>query len=171
MDYKKDTYVDPDNIDREILEHGQRYMEYAEAAAEADEEKNLAQQRTKLIRSRVAREVRRKPKKYGLDGYPPTVVEKMVKDIVETHPKVIKVDRQYYEVSKRASILASAAHAMGSYKKNSIQKYAEMVLRGFFSEPRLQLESDDYANLMRDKGRSKEMSIKQRKLTRKKRRK
>jgi hypothetical protein len=167
MDYKRDSVVDKNKIDKEILEHGQRYMDYAEASAEAEEEKSLAKQRAGLMRAKVTKEIRSKPNKYKLKDYPPTVVEKLIKDLVELDPRVKKADRKHFRAIKNASILASAAHTMGSYKKQSIQLYAEMTLRGFFSEPRIKLDSEDYAKVWKKKKR--ERSIKQRKLLRKRR--
>ena len=94
----------------------------------------------------------------------------LIKDIVETHPRVKKADKAYYAAVKSSSILSSAAHAMGSYKKNSLQLYAQMMLAGFFAEPKIKLDSEDYAAVMRKKKNkvSRKMGMEQRKLLKRK---
>ena len=95
MDYKEDAVLDTDNFDEEIERHGQRYMEYVERSAEAEFDKSVAKQRTVIVRAEIARKIRRNPKKYGLDGFPPTVVEKMLKDTVERNKEVKRAFKNF----------------------------------------------------------------------------
>lgn len=146
IDYRRDLDIDIDDLLDEWKMHGHRYMDYVEANAQAEFEKNIAKQAAGIARSDAARDIRRNPQKYGVDGRP---TDKTVKDLVECHPDVVKADRRYFNAVKNEKIIDRAAHTVGSYRKTALENILFIIMQGVHSRPRVRVRHEDVSQMQR----------------------
>ena len=128
LDYNEDLEIDGENLELEWHRHGHMFMKYVEVAALIEEEKNNAKAATQVVRSGIAKEIRRRPRKFGFDSKP---TDKAIKDVVEAHGDTIAADKRLFSLIRKEVIFSKAMHAMGSYRKTALEHLTSMRLSGY----------------------------------------
>jgi len=174
LDYREDLLVDMNNLLREWNEHSQKFMDYVEAMADAEEEKNLANQEIRIVRSNLAKKMRRRPEAFKIDKSSVSIMNNMIKEAIDSHPDVIAAERRYFTAVKNEKIIEKAQHAMGSYRKTALERIVDLVLRGY-AGPKMKLTPDELLEAKSFKKRKsrqfiREMNVDRKVIKRRKRR-
>lgn len=128
LDYDRDLEINPDDLENEWLRRGHKFMSYAEALAEVEEQKNNAKDYAQIIRARIAKRIRLNYLDYDYDSKP---TDKAIKDEVELDKAVINADREVNALIRRESVLKNAVKEMGSYRRAALENLTAMRLQGY----------------------------------------
>lgn len=125
------TEIDAMCLDREWVEHPDRYHERALKAAEAKKRKEEAEDKLKVVRAECAKDVREHPHKYNLSK--PTV--DAVDCEVELHPAYREAAKALIQAKYEYEVYAADVSAM-DHRKRALEKLVDLLLADYFSAPK-----------------------------------
>ena len=153
--YKDGLKIDRYQLDRELEQQPQLYMDWALKSAEAADDKDWEKQRLDIVRAKAEQEVRKNPKKYGIEN----TTEGAVKAAITCHPKVRRQTKKYLIAVKNDRILTKAESAYKARQK-MLEKLAERDIRLQFAEVKVptaykEKRVDDSKKLLRKEMKKK----------------
>lgn len=128
-EYTEKLFIDRDRLDREFLQQPAIYMEYAQQAAEADDERDAAKRRVEVVRAEVDQEIRERAAVAG-----EKITEAVVAARVLLDPRTEKAEAQLRKATLDAKVLGAAVRAFEQRKK-SLEKLADLWCQGYYSTP------------------------------------
>lgn len=133
MDYNKALRIDRYNLEKELVNQPQLYMEWALKAIDASTECASAKNRLEIIKAEVAKKIRANPKKYGLQE---KATVDAIRQNIETDKKVKRYTKQYFESYKMERILNEAKNAF-QHRKKMLESLVQLNIQLHFAEPRV----------------------------------
>lgn len=137
----RDLSIDKYNLDKELTEQPQKYMEWALQAATASDEKDNAKKNLELVRAAIEEKIRKTPKKYDIDK----ITEGIVRAVINLHPRVKKYNDIYLKAAHQERVLIKIEKAF-SHRKSSLEGLTRLDSRLHFSEPRVPQKYEDRQN-------------------------
>ena len=133
VDFGKIVKIDSKNLDREIEEHGQKFMDWVERYASAERIMMKAERQLKIAKAEMDAKVRDNPEKYKLEK----VTEASVKAKVLLSKKV----REAYDYCEQAKydleVMRGMREEMGANRKKMIEKLVDLWISGVHSSPKV----------------------------------
>ncbi len=130
LNYEQDLQINEHALEREFITQSSKYMEYAEAAADADYDRKKAKENLEVVRAEVANGIREDAADAG-----EKITEKAIETTIpmkteykEAHEEFLKADHDYL-------IMGAAVRAF-EMKKGSLENLVKLLLGGYFSAPR-----------------------------------
>lgn len=138
MDYAKVVKIDSKNLDREIEEHGQKFMEWVERYASAEKEILAAERNLKIVKAEVENKIRSNPEKYNLEK----VTDSVVKAKVRVSKKVNIAAERFENAKYDLEVMRGMREEMGANRKKMIEKLVDLWISGVHSDPRVAKEEN-----------------------------
>lgn len=129
LDYDRDLEIDPEALDAEWLDHARIAMGYVEAAADANREVMMAEERVKTKRAELVKET------MGTDYGKNAATQEAY---YRTDPEYQRLKQEWIDATHTAELLKGAASQMTS-RKNALEKAVQLTGMGYNaipSEPR-----------------------------------
>lgn len=131
--FTNELEINKHNLDEELVKQPQLYMQWALLCCQATEDKDAAKKDLDLVKAQVEAKIRKKPKRYGVDG---KLTESLVKTLIVLDPKVQRYDAAYLKAAHEEHALGKMEKAF-SMRKSSLESLVQLDLRLHFSEPRI----------------------------------
>ena len=134
MEYKKDVYVDKYNLDEELIQQPQRFLDWALAWVDASDTKEVTKIKLDLIKAETESRIRKNPDKYDIPEGKAT--EPAIKAEVLKHKRVRRAQKKYIQALKNERKLAEIK-ASFRQRKSMLEKLVDLNMMLHFSEPKL----------------------------------
>jgi len=158
--YRQDLKINKHELDEELIEQPQRYMEYIELAAEAAAEKDDAADALEITKAIVEDLIRTDPEKFGLEEKPK---EGAIKAAIIKHPRVQRANKRLRKARKTLRILEGAKSSF-EQRKTMLSKLVDYRIAGFYSEPRIKRTTQN--KMEKDTAKGIRETMKKRKIRR-----
>ena len=135
FDFKKDTSINPGELDIEWLRQADLYRKYSGALTDANDRVRKAEQQEKFIRSKLSLEAVRDPdvmKTRGSNNVSATAAN--VEAYYRTHPDHVAVKEELLAAMKEAEALQNAVYAI-TQKKTALENLVRLQMGGYFAGP------------------------------------
>lgn len=132
FDFDADIAIDPNYLDAEFLNHASVFMKYAKESAWANKQVKICEEKIKLIRSRLIKEVTEDPEEClgkGIKATAPTI-EAYYRD----HEDHIRAKRELIEATYYADLLQNAVFAFQA-RKTALENLVRLYGQEYFSSP------------------------------------
>ena len=137
FNFEEETKINLYQLDIEVAQHGQKFMEWVKIYARAEKEAKQAEYEYKETEAKIDLTVRTKsPKDYGLDKFSETAIG----NIVRKSKKLQIALQKKLEANENLRIIEEMKNDMGFMSKAMIEKAVELSLSGYNSEPNLNKE-------------------------------
>lgn len=120
LNYEADLEIDPDDLDNEWLRQPILYMKYAEAAAEARRRTGKAEEKIKVVRSKLITKA---------DG-----TAQKIEAYYRTHPDHVEAKEELIEAQYQADVMSAAEKAF-EHRKRALENLVRLEERGYFASP------------------------------------
>lgn len=130
--------LDLDQLDTHLLEQSQMYAEFADALADAELDLDEAEADLIVVKAEVEREIRAKPKRFGISKDNPR--EQDIKVRVPLHISYQQGVKKVNKRKHRVNILKGRVRAM-EHRKSSLERLVILRTMDYFSEPRVGKEA------------------------------
>ena len=134
-EYDKDVFIDQDALDKELVNHGELFMKWAERLADALEERDLKKGEIDIKKAKLDKEIRSNPKEFDLEK----VTESAISNVIILDEDLQELNKEYYACVKNINVLTAAKEEMHSRRKR-IEKLVELWLGKYWSEPKVKVE-------------------------------
>ena len=122
--------IDPNNLDKELLNQPKMFLEYAEKLADAKRILEEAKAELDLVRAEEDNKVRTDPKKYGLNRVSEGgILNKVV--LTKRYRKALRVS---IKRKHAVDILQAAVNAM-DHRKKSLERLVHLHAQNYYSTP------------------------------------
>ena len=150
-EYDKDTLIDKEALDRELVYHGELFMKWAERLADAIEERDLKKGEIEIKKAALSDEIRKNPKEFDLEK----VTESAIINLLILDEDIQNLNKEYYACIKNINILTAAKEEMHSRRKR-LEKLVDLWLGKYWSDPKIKVEKkNELDHRMRDGKRKK----------------
>jgi len=139
MGYKEDLEIDKYALDHEWEKQSQLYMKWSERYAEAVKERDVLQQKKKVLRAELDQKFRQKFIDEGSK-----FTENMIDSEIRRSAEFQKIQEELIEANKNVNVLDSAKWAMDS-KKKALESMTSLWLGGYYSEPNIPAEAKEHS--------------------------
>lgn len=133
MDYNKALKIDRYNLEKELINQPQLYMEWALKAIDASTECARAKNRLEITKAEVAKKIRTNPKRYGLQE---KATVDAIRQSVETDKKVKRYTKEYLESYRIERVLNEAKNAF-QHRKKMLETLVQLNIQLHFAEPKV----------------------------------
>jgi len=144
----KDFNIDIDSLDREWLEHSNKYVILTCELADAIQEKSEEAETVKIVQADLILSARESGEE--LIGVKPT--DSTVNAWVAVHPDYKSAKQRLIEAEHVVNILQGKVTAMG-HRKNALENLVDLWQGGYFSSPR---ENKNSAGMKEQSGKEKQ---------------
>jgi len=131
MNFENDIKINKFELDKEWLGQASLLQEYSVACAEAEKDKNKADEQVKIIRSKLVLKASADPKILG-KGVKPTGPN--VEAFYRTHPSHIKAKEDLHEATYEYDVLKGAVFALNQ-RKTALENLVRLQLSSYYGEP------------------------------------
>ena len=100
--FKADISINKYDLVEELTNQPQLFYEWAKASAEASHEVTVLKDRIDILKSEIELRIRRNPTLFGLLEKP---TEAQIKAAVNTHKKVKRINKKYFDALRIESLL------------------------------------------------------------------
>jgi len=134
-EYDRDVFIDQDALDKELVNHGELFMKWAERLADAIEERDIKKGEIEIKKAGIGNNIRSEPKDYGLEK----VTDKAIDNLIILDKDLQELNKEYYICTKNINVLTAAKEEMHSRRKR-IEKLVELWLGKYWSGPKIKVE-------------------------------
>ena len=134
-EYDRDVFINQDELDKEIVNHGELFMKWAERLAEAIEERDIKKGEIDIKKAKLDKEIRSNPKDFDLEK----ITESAISNVIILDEGVQELNKEYYACTKNINVLTAAKEEMHSRRKR-IEKLVDLWLGKYWSEPKVKVE-------------------------------
>lgn len=132
FNFDEETAVNNYQLDVEVAQHGQRFMEWVKLYARAEKEMKQAEYVYKEMMAKIDLIVRGKePEAYGLKKFTDTAIA----NIVKKNSKVKMAMHKFLDAQENYRILEEMKNEMGYIRKAMIESAVNLQLQGYHSNP------------------------------------
>lgn len=129
-EYKKDIEVSND-LKEDWERQAGLYLHYSLQLSDAEADKNKAKEEIDVVEAQLDREVRDKPKDFGIEK----ITDKVVKSTVTLQDEFTDATKHYQEKSYEVSILQGVIRAF-DHKKKALENLVILHMAGYNAEPK-----------------------------------
>lgn len=129
LNFGKALEIDKYNLDEELLQQALLYLEWSDAKAQAEQERDKAKEQLDLTRAELDISIRRDPKAFGLEK----ITEGAISNIILTQDKYQKAEIVYLEMRYSYNVISGALEAL-SHKKSALENLVKLFLNNYWAE-------------------------------------
>lgn len=130
MDYEKDVEIDKDQLDKEWLNQSGLALRYGRYWAECFRKNQQAQEKVKLLRSKLIKKVTFTPTEHLPSGTKPT--GPVIEAFYRTDEKYIKAKEKMVEAQYELNVAEIAKKEISVTKKAALTNLVELHNQGYF---------------------------------------
>lgn len=138
-DIRPMTEIDLTDLPGEVARHAKLYAEVADLIPDAKRAVADLEAEMKVLRAETLLKMRQTPEDYGMDAKPPVDI---LKAAVDTAPEIKDLQLKINRRQHRVDVLVGAAQVRAS-NKGMIEKAVELLIGGFFAEPKVPAKYQD----------------------------
>lgn len=135
-EYDIDVSIDKDVLDKELVNHGNTSMKWAERLADAIEEREIKKAEIEVKRAKLSKEIRTNPKDFDLEK----VTESAIGDVITLDKEMQQLNRELIEIVKNLNILTWVKDEMQN-KRKRLERLVELYLGQYWSDPKIKKEN------------------------------
>jgi hypothetical protein len=147
MNYEDDIRIDDQMLDVEWLEQPEKMLKYAQIAARARLDLDLAKEKVDVVKAELDRAIRSDPASYGIEKITETAVQNMI--IIQ--PTYVTANNAMIQLKYEADMAQGAVRAIDA-RKDALENLVRLHGQSYFAGPRV--PHDDLAAL-RERKKSK----------------
>lgn len=134
MSYHEDLQINENKLEIEWQEQPLKYKQYADAWADAENERVLSKSNLEQVSADIAKHHRNNPP-VDDKGKPAKLTADALKELVTTDEKVIEATKHYNEATYNANILKNSKEAFEQRKKG-LEKLVDLWGMKYFGTPK-----------------------------------
>lgn len=123
--------IDLDRLDEEWVEQPDLYKQWSDELADAKRDLATEEATLDVVRSEVARDIRRDPGIYGFDK----LTEPIVKELIPLQKKFKRQQAVVIDTKHAVDVLVGAVKAL-EHRKKALENEVFLFGQGYFSSPR-----------------------------------
>jgi len=128
---KDELRIDKYALDEEWQRQSLLYNKWAEAYAEAVEERDIAELELDVVEAELFESVKKDWRRYGLDRSP---TDTRAKQIVKLQPQYREAYERYVKAKKNVNMIEAARRAL-EHKKKALEFITLLWLANYYAEP------------------------------------
>jgi len=132
MNYKQDTTIDPDALDKEWLQQSHLMMKYCKISARAQKDLDSAKEKLDVVRVSLDAAIRRNPEHYDLAK----VTDVVVANTILLQSEYTEEFGLYLQAKYEADMAKGAVRAL-EHKKDALEYLVRLFGQNYFSGPKM----------------------------------
>ena len=141
-EWKEDTFIDKDTLDKELVFHGEIFEKWSVRLADAIEERDLKKSDIEIKKAELDKKIRSDPAEFGLKEKP---TETSISNAILLDEEIQELNKEFINCVRNVNILTSAKEDMHN-KRKRIEKLVELYLGSYWAEPKLNKENKNSLN-------------------------
>lgn len=131
-DFSDDMFIDEDKLEIEWLEQGSLALEYGDYLSYCQEMLTRAEEKVKVIRSKIYLWVLKNPKKYLGDG---KITDKSIEAVTRTHKKHLQAKEEWIKAQRSYNDAKNAQWEISATRKAALENMVKLHGQNYFAGP------------------------------------